>query len=311
MAVALLFYPKFRAFTATGTPLVGGKLYSYTTGTDTPKDTYSDSAGSVANTNPVVLDAAGEATVYLNGQYKLVLKDADGVTKWTMDPVDGINTTSTSTTTNIRETALTASTDFATTPASTSTITMLVDKTANILPGASIRYVQSGTSYYAQVTAITSGLMTIRGAPLNTGVAISALYYDTGEVLEVLVTVLGTYEDTTDSTLLLTDAKMYFVWKKKKSYLVGYDAYSVTADSGATKGKVNIMLNGAAVGTDNSNAGLAISANATLYSSGVGISTSNYDVNYGELVDIKATAGTNGNATNLTVMMVFVTPITS
>jgi hypothetical protein len=47
------------------TPLAGGRVFTYATGTTTPQATYSDYAGTSANSNPVILDANGEATIYL------------------------------------------------------------------------------------------------------------------------------------------------------------------------------------------------------------------------------------------------------
>ena len=72
-------YPKFKAFDTLGAPLKGGKLYSYIAGTSTAKATYSDADLSSANANPTILDAYGEATVYLDGTYNLVLTDANDV----------------------------------------------------------------------------------------------------------------------------------------------------------------------------------------------------------------------------------------
>lgn len=46
-------------FDDNGSPLVGGKLYSYAAGTTTLLATYTTSAGTVANTNPIILDAGG------------------------------------------------------------------------------------------------------------------------------------------------------------------------------------------------------------------------------------------------------------
>lgn len=77
--------------TSAGVPLVGGKLYTYDAGTNNPRATYSDSAGTVPNTNPVVLDARGEATVFWTGTYKVVLKDALDNTIWTVDGVSGVS----------------------------------------------------------------------------------------------------------------------------------------------------------------------------------------------------------------------------
>jgi hypothetical protein len=83
--------PKFTATTIDSNgyvvPLVGGKLFSYVAGSSTPKDTYTDSTAGVANTNPVVLDVNGQAGVWLNGAYKLVLKDPADVVQWTVDNI--------------------------------------------------------------------------------------------------------------------------------------------------------------------------------------------------------------------------------
>ena len=46
-------------FDNNGVPLTGGKLYSYLAGTTTPQATYTTAAGSIAHSNPIVLDSAG------------------------------------------------------------------------------------------------------------------------------------------------------------------------------------------------------------------------------------------------------------
>lgn len=81
--------PRQQWLDGNGNPLAGGELYFYATGTTTPQDTYSDSALSTANANPVVADADGVwGDIFLTGDaYKVVLKDADGNTVWTADPV--------------------------------------------------------------------------------------------------------------------------------------------------------------------------------------------------------------------------------
>lgn len=74
-----------------GNPYEGGKLYFYLSTTDTPYSTYTNQALSIANANPVVLNAAGRATtgaIFLaNVAYKMVLKDVDDVEIYTSDPV--------------------------------------------------------------------------------------------------------------------------------------------------------------------------------------------------------------------------------
>src|SRR5215472_14977048 len=88
------FNPDIAYFTSSGQSLSGAKLFFYTTGTSTKLNTYSDSALSVANSNPVLLDSNGRAgSIFLqNLKYKVVLApstDTDPPTSpiWTMDPV--------------------------------------------------------------------------------------------------------------------------------------------------------------------------------------------------------------------------------
>lgn len=83
-------------FTNTGAVLTGGKLYTYAAGTTTPQATYTTSAGNVAWTNPIVLNAAGRVPssgeIWLtNGvRYKFVLTDANDVLIATYDNVNGV-----------------------------------------------------------------------------------------------------------------------------------------------------------------------------------------------------------------------------
>lgn len=72
-------------------PYAGAKAYFYLTGTTTVTNTYSDSALSVANSNPVVADSAGVfVPIYLdpNVTYRLALEQSDGTLIYTIDPVN-------------------------------------------------------------------------------------------------------------------------------------------------------------------------------------------------------------------------------
>lgn len=84
--------PRIRFFDASGDPLAGGKLYTYVAGTTTPKVTYTNFSGNTANTNPVILDAAGEADVWLSGNYKMILKNSSDVQQWERDNISGLPT---------------------------------------------------------------------------------------------------------------------------------------------------------------------------------------------------------------------------
>ena len=76
---------------ANGVPLAGGFLYTCTAGLScpgNPQATYTDSTASVQNTNPIILDSAGRAQVWIGSlAYRLVLQDANMVQQWTQDNV--------------------------------------------------------------------------------------------------------------------------------------------------------------------------------------------------------------------------------
>lgn len=77
MAV-LLTFPLFRAFDPNGLPLNGGKVYTFAAGTSVPLGTYTDATGLTLNANPTILDANGEASIWLGATtaYKIDLFNA-------------------------------------------------------------------------------------------------------------------------------------------------------------------------------------------------------------------------------------------
>lgn len=84
--------PKMQFFDANGNPLVGGKLYTYAAGTTTPLATYTDSTGGTPNTNPVILNARGEASVWLGSSpYYMELKDSTDALIWTADNISSFS----------------------------------------------------------------------------------------------------------------------------------------------------------------------------------------------------------------------------
>ena len=70
--------PRMRFFDTDGKPLVGGKVYAFKVGTDEFKPTYRNSELTALNTNPVVLDGAGSALIYLRGANLLKIYDKHG-----------------------------------------------------------------------------------------------------------------------------------------------------------------------------------------------------------------------------------------
>lgn len=83
-------------FNNVGVPLAGGLIYTYLAGTNTPEATYTTSAGTIAHSNPIVLDSAGRVPggeIWLtNGlSYKFILRDSAGTLLGTYDNISPIN----------------------------------------------------------------------------------------------------------------------------------------------------------------------------------------------------------------------------
>ncbi|MGL4680091.1 MAG: hypothetical protein ACRCWC_12030, partial [Plesiomonas shigelloides] len=88
--------PKLQFLDANGNPLANGLLYTYASGTTTPLTTYTNQFETTANTNPIVLDARGEASVFLLAgfSYRFVLQNSSGVTQYTTDPFNAFGSMS-------------------------------------------------------------------------------------------------------------------------------------------------------------------------------------------------------------------------
>ena len=210
-------------------------------------------------------------------------------------------------------TQLTKDTDFNDQAASTSTITMVTDQTANILPGMAIKFKLSGSYYYAICTAITSNLLTIAGAPLTTGDGdLTELYYcdlpDAVHVEEIVIN--GAFADNTTSTLIEDDLllKGGIYWKRSKAYCVQMAIICTDLDSGTvtTEAQLNAKINASDLFSSD------LTVNTTLVNSVVNVNTSNYDINYGETIELELAvlasgASPNNDAINLTVYLTFVT----
>lgn len=81
-------------FDNTGLPLNGGLIYTYQAGSTTPLATYTDINGTIANSNPIVLDSSGrppnEVWLTYGFFYKFVVKTSAAVTLGTYDNLYGI-----------------------------------------------------------------------------------------------------------------------------------------------------------------------------------------------------------------------------
>lgn len=91
MAV-LITPPKIQFLDNDGNPLSGGKVQTYTAGTTSPKATYTDQAATIPNSNPVILDAAGRADIWIDGSYRFDVFDSADVLISSTDDITSFST---------------------------------------------------------------------------------------------------------------------------------------------------------------------------------------------------------------------------
>lgn len=152
MAVKLSpFGPKPHFEDSNGDPLSGGLLYFYGAGGSTAQDTYTTSAGSVANANPIVLNSRGEPANqiwFTEGlSYKATLKTSAGVEIWTSDNLRGINDTSTTIDEWIAGTTPTY--------ISATSFSVTTDQSSAYHVGRRLKSTNTGGTIYSTVTAVS------------------------------------------------------------------------------------------------------------------------------------------------------------
>src|SRR3990167_1771628 len=99
-SASLLVTPRIQFFDSSGDPINAGFVCTLVTGTSTPLASYTDSTAGTANANPVVLDSAGRANIWLGpGTYRIILHNSGtgstcngtvvGSAIYTIDGVEG------------------------------------------------------------------------------------------------------------------------------------------------------------------------------------------------------------------------------
>lgn len=144
MSAVAIIGPQFYGFNPdTNERLAFGKVYAYESGTSIPKDTYTDETATVANTNPVILNGAGYAGIYLSGTYKIVLTDANDNEIWTADPVSDPSQLGNQWVFQQPATQISAN-----------SFSLSGDQTSNYVEGRAIR-LQDGSFLYGHITGST------------------------------------------------------------------------------------------------------------------------------------------------------------
>jgi hypothetical protein len=203
---------------------------------------------------------------------------------------------------------LTLTTDFATAPASTSTITMNTDQTANVKSGYALKYKIGGVNYYGVATTVAAGLWTIAGAPLSGNITELSYSVYAGQTEMVAIVLPGACLAVALNSLIATTIKTVVKLDKPTGYVVGISTIVDTDDSGATQPNVNVV-NGSGNPICSSNAGAGLTIAETWVKSVIDINTANYLIANHDNIELSTDAiGSNGDASDLTCQILIVYP---
>jgi hypothetical protein len=190
---------------------------------------------------------------------------------------------------------------------------MNTNQTANIKVGYALKLTFNTYTYYVQVTAITSSLITFRGPPITTGAGLltAVSWGDQSRIEAIPVLMPGYYEAATVSTYINSNilSPNGYEWELPTAgYCVGYTFQTATAD-GSSNGYIQLVVNGNNVC---STGATGVLVNATsLLTTGVAVNTvsnTNITISPGQFFEISVTAGTGLNATNGRLTAIFVIP---
>jgi hypothetical protein len=147
-----------------GNVLSGGKIYTYIAGSSTPAVTYTNAAGVIQHSNPIILNSAGRVPsgeIWLTSgiQYKFVINNANNELIGTYDNITGINSNFLNFLAEQEiQTATAGQTVFTLTTTQyqpgTNTLSVYVDGVNQYGPGAQYAYTETSST----VVTFTNGL---------------------------------------------------------------------------------------------------------------------------------------------------------
>ncbi len=172
------FGPKPQFQLSDGTPAVGYRLFFYVAGSvGTKQNTYTDSTGGSANTNPLTLNALGTPTTeiwFTSGQlYKVVYAppgsdDPPNSPIWTIDNLAGINDVAAA---QDQWVAYGSAPTFV----STTSFTLVGDQTSTFHVGRRLKTTNSGGTIYSTIITTAFGALTTVTVANDSGVLDSGL----------------------------------------------------------------------------------------------------------------------------------------
>ncbi len=161
--------PRFKAFEQiTNAPLALGKVYFYLTGTaqSVLQSVFAEIACTTPLANPVILDTNGEATIFGNAIYDIVITDANDVLQ---DTILGVSFAPGSSAASGSNSAEWIPQTGALTYISSTSFTIAGDQTAIFTPGRRIQVVVTAGTLYGTIKTSAYGTSTLVTVSLDSG----------------------------------------------------------------------------------------------------------------------------------------------
>lgn len=195
--------------------------------------------------------------------------------------------------------------------------TLAMTDTSDMKVGLPIKYAQgSATIRYAIVASVTDNAnIKFFGEPFGLVNAVDQLWIGLpGLIREECFVFSGDFDAGAADLLDTHDtpagtAGRAYKWIGPKAHFVGFDHKCKTADTGANGPKVNVKIDGNAVGTKNTNKGFEVTASWVAPADGdaVEINATNGVTEWGDAIEVALTeAGSNGDAEDLSVILIWV-----
>jgi hypothetical protein len=219
--LAPLFNVQF--FTNEGVPAASYQLDTFESGTTTPKQTFTNQAGTTPNTNPIILDSDGRCSLWLgSGEYTFRLRTSvamGGATVKTWDDVAGVSDGTTGSflplaggvTMTGRFNLAGAAVSGLQPPTLTQVNELIATATGTLASDAELAAVAADvTAAEADITALETATTTLKGVPANTtsgGVDGEATNVTASFNLDVSTWPAGrvrAWQNTTSSTVVIT-----------------------------------------------------------------------------------------------------------
>jgi hypothetical protein len=193
---------------------------------------------------------------------------------------------------------------FSASPLSSSTLS--ATSTA-IKAGLPIRYVVNGITLFGIVTAYSGGTVTVAGPLIDLAHPITSLAVAGADrVKTVDLFIAGAYAATTGDKLASVGNR-YVRWNMGEARAVTFAAAHGTAAS-PTQPKLNIKIGGSLISSADGNAGLTMSGSVGTWvlNPVATMNIVNYDIAFGDDIEVNVSSAGSANAANLSVSIVFV-----